>query len=1283
MNQATPESHQPVATKKRVFICIFLATCAICVAACLGIVWIFKTPSGRDFTLTTARAYLPTGVHISWKHIDGTLAGPMHISGLDIQTKTVHLYAQDVTWDTQLQQLLTHQKLTISQIQVAHTTVDLAKDNSPFTLPQWPDILPQLHTPLTIEITHCGVDDLRILQQHVPVIAISSARTAANITSQGLILHFLDMQSDRGTLHAKGTYFPQHHYATHLIARATIPSPSYPHPIALGLALEGTQRHFEVALSGYAPGPFATQLVIEEHGTHPQWQWALNGKRLDTSQWSEHAKDTHTPANKPFEIHLRAQSVGEAIHLSGTYAQGDMQLALQPSKIALDKTTLVLAPLRVSGFHGNLEMRGRIQLPIDNARIHSQLTLTAEGLDWQNAEHTMAMRIAHGHATLEGTPDAWSTTTTTQLIANTHPLQLTWQAHGNRSTATLSTLHAQTEDGHMDGHGILAWSPTLRWDGTVTLHDFDPALFAPSLPGKISAEIKSQGQQRATPQTGTLSDYQIDIVAQHGLGTLRQRPLRFSGNYHWLDNQGHANLELHLGNTFAKMTGRIATQCDLNVTLNPLDLADLVPEAQGHLQGNLRIQGNIQAPTVSADVQGDQLLWKTYRIKHLVLQGTMPWRGALGHLHLEADDTQLNTHHMTSLTVDTQGSVEHLNTSLAIASDVGTLAMTSGLARTPKQWQGTVSTFALRPKTGAPWKLAAPMHFALQADLKHWSVQHTCLGTQANIHMCIDADWPTKGLWLESQGLTLALLNPWLPQQSQRATLLQGNIELFAHIHPDAGAYVGTIRAQSPSGSLTLGDSAFAAMAGNLHPSNFFRYDHFSMQIDLSKQAIAGKLGIGFQGDGYIDTKIHTDWRPHAPIDGQMYMYMAKIAWLELFLPDVIAPKAIIQGHVSLQGTRDAPLMGGQLTLSQASAQYPAMGLNITNGQGTFTAQPDGSAKIHAQAQLGTAPLYIDGTMSWFGDATPFQLHLFGKNLNVYNTNEIQISANPDLNFSFKDRLMHLSGQVTIPQAKIDLERLDQGATTSPDVQIMDDTAQQKTHSPPSALDMDVHIVVGNAVSLHGFGLTGTLAGNVGIRMPPQQEMIGNGVLDLQGRYRAYGQDLTISKGQLVWNNNSITDPRLLIRAERKIGDVTAGVDVSGRVESPRAQVWSDPSMSQSEALSYIVLGHGLSTATSGENDRIDAASAALSAGGGLVGSQLGAKFGLDDAGMSQSATLGSSVFGVGKYILPRLYVGYGVSLVSSGSVLNVKYILEHGFDIEVESSTAETRSSINWRKER
>ena len=155
------------------------------------------------------------------------------------------------------------------------------------------------------------------------------------------------------------------------------------------------------------------------------------------------------------------------------------------------------------------------------------------------------------------------------------------------------------------------------------------------------------------------------------------------------------------------------------------------------------------------------------------------------------------------------------------------------------------------------------------------------------------------------------------------------------------------------------------------------------------------------------------------------------------------------------------------------------------------------------------------------------------------------------------------------------------------------------------------------------------------------------------------------------------------MRAERVVGDVTAGIRVEGRASAPRATVYSDPAKSESEALSYLALGRPLDSIGSDEARQLGAAKSALNAGTGFIASELGARLGLDDAGVTQSRALGSDVLSVGKYLSPKLYVGYGVSLLGTGQVMMLKYLLRKGFDIQVESSTVENRASINWRKEK
>ncbi|MFP5374350.1 MAG: translocation/assembly module TamB domain-containing protein, partial [Gammaproteobacteria bacterium] len=342
-----------------------------------------------------------------------------------------------------------------------------------------------------------------------------------------------------------------------------------------------------------------------------------------------------------------------------------------------------------------------------------------------------------------------------------------------------------------------------------------------------------------------------------------------------------------------------------------------------------------------------------------------------------------------------------------------------------------------------------------------------------------------------------------------------------------------------------------------------------------------------------------------------------------------------------------------------------------------------GSARIAGSVRSGRGVLAVDGSLGWRGDGVPLVLNLRGRDVLVSDTRDLYAVADPEVTVRYSaGQPIEVTGTVAVPEALIDLERLDRGVSPSPDVVILD-PVEPGDDGIATPLALDLTLVLGEDVRMRGFGLDGGLDGRLRVRQRPGRQMTASGQLQVDGRYRAYGQRLDITRGSLVWTGGPVGDPVLDIRAERDLGDVTVGVAVRGRASAPQATVWSNPATSQSEALSYLALGRPLSAVSGAERDQLNAANAALSAGGSLIASQLAASIGLDDAGVLQSRALGGSVFGVGKYLSPRLYVGYGVSLLGTGQVLTLKYLLRRGFDIEIESSTIENRASLNWRIER
>jgi translocation and assembly module TamB len=224
---------------------------------------------------------------------------------------------------------------------------------------------------------------------------------------------------------------------------------------------------------------------------------------------------------------------------------------------------------------------------------------------------------------------------------------------------------------------------------------------------------------------------------------------------------------------------------------------------------------------------------------------------------------------------------------------------------------------------------------------------------------------------------------------------------------------------------------------------------------------------------------------------------------------------------------------------------------------------------------------------------------------------------------------------------------------------------------------------LGKDVRLRGFGLDGYVSGELAVLDRPGRAAQANGNLSVTGTYKAYGRPLTIRRANLTYVNAAYNNPILDVLAEHEFEEVTVGVRVRGSAAAPETTVTSSPSMSTAEALSWLMLGRSLNTASGTESRQISASALALSAGSGLLAQQLGGRLGLDSAGIVETRSLGGSTLLVGKQISPRLFLSYGVSLIGSGQVVMLKYLLGRGLNLSIESSKVEAAGAINWRREK
>ncbi|WP_147653005.1 translocation/assembly module TamB domain-containing protein [Vulcaniibacterium gelatinicum] len=1234
-------------------------------AAGVGLWWLVQTVAGRDALLAELVARLPDDATLTWARAEGPARGPLTLHGVRLQwqppcpdtrprcvRRPLVFGARRLHLDPALWPLL-GRRLRLDALQVQDATLEWPTPDAPFELPRWPEALPDIVLPLALQADALAVDDLRITRDGQAWLHVHRARGGVRAESGRLHVARLVVHSDRGRYALHGDYVPAEDYRTELVATAVLPGDGPATPARLGFVARGTRTQLALGLAGRAPRPLRATLRLRGD-TRPHWRLRVHADGFDPGLLRD------APGATPLVLRLQADGVGGVARLSGALRAGTVVVTVLPSTLALEDQVLLARPLALRVLDGELVLRGRGDFAA-GAREPFRFDLRARSLRWgagADAVHADADLRVHG------TPARWTARGDGRLTRGTQRAQWRLDGTGDRSAVQLRALQVRMPQGRLDARGRIAWAPAPAWDLSAQLAGFDPGYFVPGWRGAVHARLHGTGHRARDGLHARLAATALG-------GQLRGRTLRGHGALAVAGDTWRGELTLGLGASRLEARGTHARTLTLDARFAPLQLADVLPDATGTVRGTLALRGDPRTPAIRADLDGDGLRAFGLRAGRLRAHGTLPAAGAVpGTLRIEGRALELGLP-LDALRLDAHGTWQALHVDAQAHNAGHRLTFAGDIGRHGRAWRGRLDALALTPARGSAWRLDAPATSTWEA--RRFRLSPACLGTRDGGRVCVRADWPQRELAFDGHALPLSLLAPWLPPRVDgRPWGLRGEIAFAGDVRPAGRGWRGEVRVDSASGGLKFDPR------DRREP---LRYAALALHARFDAAALDARLQARVNDSGDLAARLRTGWDAAAPLAGELTLRTDDVAWLELFSPDIVAPRGRLDARLAVSGTRARPRLGGHATLDDFATELPALGIAPRDGQLRLDAQPDGSARLNGQLRSGEGVLRIEGTLGWQDAATPLRLSLRGERVLLADTRALRAVAAPDVQLRYAVGLpVEVSGEVAVTSARLDLERLDSGVPASPDVVVLD-PADPARAPPPLALDLVLR--VGDDVSLRGFGLDGTLRGRLRVRQTPGRAPLATGQLDVAGHYIAYGQKLQITRGRLAWDDAPFADPRLDLRAQRRVGEVTAGLDVRGRASAPRATVWSDPARPTSEALAYLALGRPLASASREEAQRIGAAHAALTAGGNLLASELGARLGLDDAGVSESRTLGGSVLGIGKYLSPRLYVGYGVSLLGTGQVLTLRYLLGRGFDVEIESSTLGNRATLNWRKEK
>ncbi len=435
--------------------------------------------------------------------------------------------------------------------------------------------------------------------------------------------------------------------------------------------------------------------------------------------------------------------------------------------------------------------------------------------------------------------------------------------------------------------------------------------------------------------------------------------------------------------------------------------------------------------------------------------------------------------------------------------------------------------------------------------------------------------------------------------------------------------------------------------------------------------------------------------------NGRLNLNINSLRFLSALSPDIQNITGQLDAEITASGFLAAPILVGKVDLQQGAISAPKLGIDFKPINASLTSA-DKKWRLNGSIYANKNALTIDGNGTFSPVATG-TIHLQGTNFTVIDSNEYQVAISPALNLEFAPALLKLRGKIIIPTALIKPQTFTDSVSLSDDVVFV----KEQSDDNPLPIDTDIEIEMGEKVMLAIKGLQGRLVGGVHLRQIPPGPLNATGELNVvDGKFQAYGQNLIIERGQLIFSSGALTNPGINVRAIRQFNNAnnsfsgsnqlfdfkadniqsldfgsktTVGIEVSGRVSNPKIKLFSTPSsLSQADILSLILLGKPASQASKSGAQLLMTAVSALnlnaSAGSSQILSQLKDTLGLDfnfenmpDYNQKTNQTEDNTAFVVGKSLSRRLYISYNIGISQSdSSMFTLKYLLNKFFSIQV-----------------
>ncbi|MCE8031711.1 translocation/assembly module TamB [Billgrantia tianxiuensis] len=841
--------------------------------------------------------------------------------------------------------------------------------------------------------------------------------------------------------------------------------------------------------------------------------------------------------------------------------------------------------------------------------------------------------------------------------------------------------------------GSVEWREGLSLEATARLDNVDPGLFTEAMEGRLSGNVDVAFSQ--TPE-----GWQLHVPRLAIDGELQELPLslraRLAGNS---DMQWQVQeFDFRQGNNRITADGAISERrMDLSGNISLTELGSLHDELSGSVTGRFRTAGTPERPQLNLDLQGSELAFEDNRLEALQLTGSV--RG-LDDPELDVDLVieRLNAggQRFSEVTLGLAGRLSSHRAELAAIAGRGmplsrvALTLEGGLSTERQRYTGRIDPLEVDTDHG-DMRLDEPIEFNADLAAGRIQVRPFCLRRQQGGQLCLDdtlqASADQGQVALSVRGLPMELLEEWLPEDWQAS----GATDLELQARWRQGGRQWNVEADLAS-ELDLEGFDIYGQPWSMPDTRLnVRLNASQTRTDLDLD-----LALGDAGRLNLDIGLD-DPLGRGELDGVLVLDGLDLSRYRTLAEGLDTLEGVVTGRVRIGGTRDNPSLDGALELTGLQASGLDVPLIVEDGRIRIEFNGD-SARLMGYVASDEGRLVVDGNASWPSlDEWRIAVDLDGtrRPLLVTLPQFGRLRIAPEIAVRIDPQRLRVRGDVRVPWARLEIGEAPPAAVSpSPDEIIItrrdearaqrredlqattgdDEAAAVALREAGMILDVRLELHLGPDMMLSASGLETGLAGTLQVRQQDGPVQLFGEVNLVDGRFRAFGQDLLIRQGQLLFSgppDQPLLDFEAIRNPDITEDGVIAGLRVTGFAAEPSLEIFSEPAMDEARALSYLLRGRA---PRDGDADgALTAALVGLTLGqtGGVVGA-IGQAFGIDDLALETTGVGDESQVVVSGYLTEDLRVSYGVGIFSPIAELTLRYTLWRDLYVQAVSGAAQ-----------